>query len=231
MSDRTDPIRLLHTSLKRRTIAGVAAICIIGIWAFWPIPSHIGRSDFAARSLDPKAPEGVRWIVPGPEFTRAANLDLKPFEAQLWKVPPKPVQVAEVPPPPPPIPPPPLKLQLIAILRSSDPAAGTDSDRDLQAALFDVETHRLYTVAVGAAVQRYRVKSITADIVELVDAQLPGAPTHALKMRSIDPKAAALIRSASKRSGKPEPVLPVTNESTAVSVGSVSPERVDGGQP
>lgn len=229
MSDRTDPIRLLHASMKRRTIAGIAAICIIGIWAFWPISSHTGKSDFAARSLNPKAPEGVRWIVPGPEFTRAANLDLKPFEAQLWKVPPKPVQVAEAPPPPPPIPPPPLKLQLIAILRSSNPAASTDSDRDLQAALFDAETNKLYTVAAGAAVQRYRVKSITADTVELVDAQLPAAPVHALKMRSIDPKAGSLIRSASKNTGKPEPALPPTIETP--SAGSASAARTDGGQP
>lgn len=206
-------------------------VCIAGTWAFWPIPIGEGQSHIAAHSVYPKPPERVRWIVPGPELTRAASLDPKPFEAQLWKVPPAPVQVAEAPPPPPPIPPPPLKLQLIAILRAGDQSVLADSDRDLHAALFDAETNKLYRVAAGGSIQRYQIKSITADTVVLVDAQLPAAPAHSLKMRSVDPKSAALIRSASKRSTKSEPVLPSTIESPSASASSTPPESTEGGQP
>lgn len=222
MPECSDPTRSLQLALKRRTIVGIAIICVTGVWAFWPIRSHPGQSNIAARAIDPKPPKDVRWTVPGPELTRAANLDLKPFEGQLWKVPSRPVQIAEAPAPPPPIPPPPLKLQLIAIVRSGDRQARDGSASELQAALFDSETNRLYKVAPGSAIQRYRIKAITADTVELVDAQFPAAPVHVLKMRSIDPKAAAILRSPSTRSGKPEPVVPSPMESPSASAGEIA---------
>jgi len=233
MPDAIDPIQPLHATLHRRKLIGAATLFAVGAWSFWPIPPHESTSAVAARSPKPQALTRVTWRAPG--TARAAPIDPKVFEAQLWKVPETIEQVAEAPPPPAPPPPAPMKLQLVGIVHETDQTPGKTLDRILKAALFDPETNKVYTVATGATVQRFRVKSVNADAIELVDAQSTGAPVHALRMRSNDLKRLVLQRPIAKPKGEahqpPSPAGRQEQTPSAAAFTTAEPDPADGGRP
>ncbi|MBX3388495.1 MAG: hypothetical protein KF691_03455 [Phycisphaeraceae bacterium] len=205
----------LTTRLQRNRATGVVVLIALAAWALWPGGTAESMSTVAAQSPEPRAPSDVRWVAPK-LLSNAQSIDVKAFDAQLWKVPPKPIEVAVEPPPPPPSPPPPLKLQLVGILaNATNSGSSLESEKnqpsELRAALFDPDANKIYTVAVGASVLRYRVKSISSDLVELVDAQLPNLPPYALKMKSNEFKLPVVTRgtrSATKSQQPPSSITP-----------------------
>ncbi len=213
MANERDPSSELIARLHRVRIAGGLVLVAVAISTLRPLGAIESKSLVAAKMNDPQPPGDVRWIAPA--LTRAVTpLDLKAFDAPLWKLPPKPVEVAAVPPPAPPAPPPPLKLQLVGIL--TEPSAENSGATLLpaRAALFDPDSNKIYTVPVGGAVLRYRVKSITSEFVELVDAQLPNLPPYSLKMRSSEFEPTPVIRDIHAR-GKSAKQTPAAAQSSA----------------
>lgn len=208
----------LTTRLRQYRAAGVVVLVALAAWVLWPHEAAESGSMVAAQSPEPRAQSDVRWVAPS-LARNAQSIDVKAFDAQLWKVPPKPIEIASEPPPPPPSPPPPLKLQLIGILENATNSAATvESDQypptELRAALFDPDTNKIYTVAVGGNVLRYRVKSISAELVELVDAQLPNLPPYVLKMRSNEFKLPVVIRGSRSAKKSPQPPSSITPSGT-----------------
>jgi len=128
-----------------------------------------------------------------------------------------------------------MKLQLVGIVHDNDQTPGKSLDRILKAALFDPDTNKVHTVATGATVQRFRVKSINADAIELVDAQSSGAPVHALRMRSSDLKRMVFQSPAAKsKSAAHQPPNATGHHETtspAAAVTTTEPDQVDGGRP
>lgn len=200
MSIERDRSSALSAKLRRVQLAGGVVVASTAIWSFWPQRTQVSQSLVAAETEQVERPEGAKWIAAGSP-RNAIPLNLQAFDAQLWKLPPKPVEVATAPPPPPPAPPPPLKLQLVGILTSQPNADGGPAPP--RAALFDPESNKIYSVPVGETVLRYRVKSITPETVELIDIQLPALPPYVLKMRSSEFAPTPVIRgsrTAKKRS-------------------------------
>lgn len=184
MPEDFDPTEGMRISNKRRQRAAAGVLAIFAIWAFWPLPKVDSKSELALRQDMPDEIFGAKGTVREGLVSSAGAMNLPAFEAKLWVVPPRPVEVAAIPPPSPPTPPPPLKLQLVAIVRDGSEAA-SDSDV-LRAVLFDPEANKVHKLAAGATIQRYKVQSISSDVVELMDTQFPGAPVHALRMRLAD---------------------------------------------
>ncbi|MBX3381250.1 MAG: hypothetical protein KF805_14235 [Phycisphaeraceae bacterium] len=186
MPCESDPTLGLLAALRRRRVAGSVALVAVGAWALWPQQAVPLQSLAAAHVADPKPPADVRWVAPN-LARNVEPLNMQAFEARLWTLPPKPVEVAAAPlsPQPPPPAPPPFKLVLVGIFNDeADESDASKLQRDPRAALFDPETSKVHTVPVGASVLRYRVKSITPENVELVDALTPSIPPYTLKMRS-----------------------------------------------
>lgn len=217
----------LTTRLRRYRATGVVVVVAFTAWAFWPNGAIESQSKIAALTTEPQAPPDVRWVAPKLSSSEQP-IDMKAFDAQLWRVPPKPIGVAAESPPPPPAPPPPLRLQLVGILaNATNPAANLEIEKaqasEMRAALFDPDSNKVYTVAVGGSVLRYRVKSISPALVELVDAQLPNLPPYALKMRSNDFKLPVMTRG--DRSAKKLPSSAIVSKGTE----AVNEQRAGGG--
>jgi hypothetical protein len=210
MATERDPSLQLIAKLRRVRIAGVGALVALAVWTFWPQGASSSQSVEAAKAKEAPKPDDVRWVAPN-LAVKPEPLDIRAFDAQLWKLPPKPVEVAAATPPPPPPPPPPLKLQLVGILTNAPTeASSSEIAAGSRAALFDPDSSKVYSVAEGGKVLRYRVKSISAEAVELVDAQLPLLPPYVLKMRSSEFKPTPVVRKT-PGTGKSQAAPPVSS--------------------
>jgi len=210
MATERDPSLQLIAKLRRVRIAGVSALIAMAVWTFWPQGTSSSQSLDAAKAKEAPMPDDVRWIAPN-LAVKPEPLDIRAFDAQLWKLPPKPVEVAEAAPPPPPPPPPPMKLQLVGILMNPPTEASSIGvAAGPRAALFDPDANKVYSVAEGGAVLRYRVKSISAEAVELVDSQMSSLPPYVLKMRSSEFKPTPVVRKT-PATGKSQAASPVSS--------------------
>lgn len=172
MNPVSSPVDAKPSARMRTRLAWFLMGASLIIWSCWPLAPEHSLAAAAARS-DAKLPGTNAW-TPAPHSATTRTIDLAAFDAQLWKVPPKPVEAVASTPPPPPPPPPALKLQLVGIVTGSDGAP--------RVALFDPDSNKVQTVAVGDRMQRYLVKSIRGTQVELTD--VPRTYTHTLQMRS-----------------------------------------------
>lgn len=165
-------------STSRLCIAG-CIVCVGALmWALWPLEAGGIKREAEAISTRALAaagqPKNAGRIASAP-------IDLRAFDAQLWKAPPKPPPIAAAPPAPAPAAPP-LRLQLVAIIQEQLQTPGALAPAIRRAALFDPDTNRLHSVSSGDTLLRYRVGTISADSLQLSDTN--GSTSHTLRMKS-----------------------------------------------
>lgn len=162
-----DVLAVLHRRVRRTAWAGFALLAVVGMWAMYPMVfSSANARSGSVQHTTGDAKHEAFLVKP---------LEQSVFAVALWVPPPQPPEpikeIVQAPPPPPP----PLKLQLVGI---------RETQFGSSAVLFDPEGSRVFTVAAGEQVQRYRVRSIDPESVVLEHADLPGQAVHNLRMRA-----------------------------------------------
>lgn len=149
-----DPLAQLQRS--RRHIAAVSAIVAAGagVWAFRPVSGAV------VRTLQATSPQNS---VVGND---TAQIRSELFAVKLWAPPVKP------PPPPSPVTPPtppPMKLQLLAILKTTSDSTGTAGP--FNAMLFDPDADKLVTLGAGGTIGPFTVRSVESRRVEIAQGE------------------------------------------------------------
>ena len=142
---------------------GALLIAPAAVWSLLPLP------------VEPAAIPRAIAAASSKESQDTAPLDLSVFRARIWVPPPRAVAAKpEAAPAPPPAP---LRLQLIGIL--SEPGAESDT-ATLRAALYDLDSDRLFIVGAGDTLGSHFVTQISVAGVVLTQGTAGGRTSQLL---------------------------------------------------